>query len=41
MTRTPEEILTAHVTAVMHGDIPGILKNFSDEDPRSDREKRH
>ena len=31
MSRTPEEILTAHVTAVMDGDIPGILKNYSEE----------
>src|SRR5690349_8477354 len=31
MSRTPQEILTAHVTAVMDGDMPGILKNFSED----------
>jgi len=29
MTPTPDEILTAHVTAVMQGDIPGILQHYS------------
>lgn len=31
MTRTPEEILTAHVLAVTNGDLPEILKDYGDD----------
>ncbi len=31
MTRTPEEILTAHVLAVTEGDMPRVLKDYSDD----------
>lgn len=31
MTRTPEDILNAHVLAVTQGDLPGVLKDYSDD----------
>jgi ketosteroid isomerase-like protein len=31
MPRSPQEILSAHFTAVMNGDIPGIVKDYSDD----------
>lgn len=31
MKRTPEEILTAHVSAVTRGDLPGILQDYRDD----------
>ncbi len=31
LTRTPEQILTAHVLAVTNGDLPQILQDYSDD----------
>jgi ketosteroid isomerase-like protein len=31
MSRTPQEIFTAHVTALAQGDVPAVMKDFSDD----------